>query len=117
MKLLLVDDDPLIREAVQGVVTRLEPGAMVLAVGDSERGFAIADAEPDLDLVLLDLNIPGLAGIPTLKAWRRRYPEVPSVCLCISQCGGVFREDSVCADCESGHRARHELVLVRLAPF
>ena len=81
MKLLVVDDHPLIREAVQGVVTRLEPGATVLAVGDSERGFAIADAEPDLDLVLLDLNIPGLAGIPALKAWRRRYPEVPVVVL------------------------------------
>jgi DNA-binding NarL/FixJ family response regulator len=81
LKLLVVDDHPLIREAVQGVVTRLEPGAMVLAVGDSERGFAIADAEPDLDLVLLDLNIPGLAGIPALKAWRRRYPEVPVVVL------------------------------------
>lgn len=81
MKLLVVDDHPLMREAVQGVVTRLEPGAVVLAVGDSERGFAIADAEPDLDLVLLDLNIPGLAGIPALKAWRRRYPEVPVVVL------------------------------------
>ena len=81
MKLLVIDDHPLLREAVQGVVTRLEPGAMVLAAGDSERGFAIADAEPDLDLVLLDLTLPGLAGIPALKAWRRRYPEVPVVVL------------------------------------
>ena len=69
------------REAVQGVVTRLEPGAKVLAVGDSERGFAIADAEPDLDLVLLDLNTPGLAGINAVKAWRRRYPQLPVVVL------------------------------------
>ena len=81
MKLLVVDDHPLMREAVQAVVARLEPGASVLAVGDSERGFAIADAEPDLDLVLLDLNVPGLAGIAGLKAWRRRYPEVPVVVL------------------------------------
>jgi DNA-binding NarL/FixJ family response regulator len=81
MKLLVVDDHPLMREAVQDVVQRLEPGAKVLAVGDSEQGFTIADAEPDLDLVLLDLNTPGLAGIPALKAWRRRYPEVPVVVL------------------------------------
>jgi DNA-binding NarL/FixJ family response regulator len=81
LKLLVIDDHPLMRDAVQGVVTRLEPGAKVLTVGDSERGFTIADAEPDLDLVLLDLNTPGLAGIPALKAWRRRYPEVPVVVL------------------------------------
>jgi DNA-binding NarL/FixJ family response regulator len=81
LKLLVVDDHPLMREAVQGVVARLESGATVLAAADSERGFAIAAAEPDLDLVLLDLNIPGLAGIPALKAWRRRYPDVPVVVL------------------------------------
>jgi len=81
MKLLVVDDHPLMSEAVQGVVARLEPGAAVLAAADSERGFAIATAERDLDLVLLDLNLPGLAGIPALKAWRRRYPEVPVVVL------------------------------------
>jgi len=81
LKLLVVDDHPLLREAVQGVVTRLEPGAVVLGAEDSERGFAIADAEPDLDLVLLDLNLPRLAGIPALKAWRRRYPELPVVVL------------------------------------
>jgi DNA-binding NarL/FixJ family response regulator len=81
MKILVVDDHPLMREAVQSVVARLEPGATVLAAADSERGFAIVAAEPDLDLVLLDLNIPGLAGIPALKAWRRRYPGVPVVVL------------------------------------
>jgi DNA-binding NarL/FixJ family response regulator len=81
MKILVVDDHPLMREAVQGVVARLESGATVLAAVDSERGFAVAAAEPDLDLVLLDLNIPGLAGIPGLKAWRRRCPDVPVVVL------------------------------------
>jgi DNA-binding NarL/FixJ family response regulator len=81
MKILVVDDHPLMREAVQSVIARLESGATVLAAVDSERGFAVAAAEPDLDLVLLDLNIPGLAGIPGLKAWRRRCPDVPVVVL------------------------------------
>jgi DNA-binding NarL/FixJ family response regulator len=81
MKILVVDDHPLMREAVQAVVGRLESGATVLAAADSERGFAIAAAAPDLDLVLLDLNLPGLAGVPALQGWRRRYPEVPVVVL------------------------------------
>ncbi len=81
MKILVVDDHPLIREAVQAVVARLEPGATVLAASDSERGFAIAASAPDLELVLLDLNMPGLAGIPSLKAWRSRCPDVPVVVL------------------------------------
>jgi DNA-binding NarL/FixJ family response regulator len=81
LKLLIVDDHPLMREAVQSVVARLEPGAAVLAAADSERGFAIAGAAPDLDLVLLDLNIPGLSGIAALKAWRRRCPDIPVVVL------------------------------------
>jgi len=81
MKILVVDDHPLIREAVQAVIARLEPGATVLAAGDSERGFAIAASESDLELVLLDLNMPGLSGVPALKAWRSRCPDVPVVVL------------------------------------
>jgi CheY-like chemotaxis protein len=52
-----------------GVVARLEPGATVLAAADSKRGFPIAAVKPDFDLVRFDLNIPGLSGIPALKAW------------------------------------------------
>ncbi len=85
MKILVVDDHPLIREAVQAVVARLEPGATVLAAADSERGFAIAANEPDLELVLLDLNMPGLSGVPALKAWRSRCPDVPLVVLSSAQ--------------------------------
>jgi DNA-binding NarL/FixJ family response regulator len=81
MKILVVDDHPLIREAVQSVIVRLEAGATVHAVGDSEKGFAIAEREPDLDLVLVDLNMPGLSGVPALKAWRSRCPDVPVVVL------------------------------------
>lgn len=81
MKILVVDDHPLIREAVQAVVARLEPGATVLSAEDVEKGFALAAEAPDLELVLLDLNLPGLAGIPALKAWRSRHPDVPVVVL------------------------------------
>jgi hypothetical protein len=51
-----------VREAVQGVVTRLEPGAMVLAVADSERTLATTGAEPDLDVKARLASLGGEIG-------------------------------------------------------
>ncbi len=88
----MVDDHLLIREAVQAAVARLEPGATVLAASDSERGFAIAASAPDLELVLVDLNMPGLSGIPALKVWRSGCPDVPVVW------SAEHRSDGACGD-------------------
>lgn len=81
MKILVVDDHPLIREALHGVILRLDPAATVLAAGDTRHGMAIAAAEPGLELVMLDLNLPGLSGVSALKAWRAQHPDLPIVVL------------------------------------
>src|ERR1700682_1461355 len=78
---LVVDDHPLIQEAVSNVLRRLEPHAEIAVAGDCEHGLDIAGHGPEPDLVLLDLNLPGLSGIPALKLWRRRYPGIPVVVL------------------------------------
>jgi DNA-binding NarL/FixJ family response regulator len=77
MRALVVDDHPLIQEAVGNVLRRLDAQAEVAVAGDCERGLAIAGDGGELDLVLLDLNLPGLSGIPALKLWRARFPGVP----------------------------------------
>jgi len=79
MKILVVDDHPLVVEALRAVAARLGPETAVLAATSCEAGFAIADVEPGLELVLLDLGLPGLSGIPALAAWRTRFPSVPVV--------------------------------------
>ncbi len=81
MKLLIVDDHALIREAVRHVAAGLGKDVTVLAAADNERGFAIADAEPDLELLLLDFHVDGLAGVPAIRAWRQRFPALPVVVL------------------------------------
>ena len=63
----------------------------MLAAADSKRGSPIAAVKPDFDLVRFDLNIPGLSGIPALKAWRRRYPETPVVVLSSDRARGDRR--------------------------
>jgi DNA-binding NarL/FixJ family response regulator len=81
LKALIVDDHPLIQEAVTNVLQGLDPATQVAVAADCDSGLAQAATLPGLDLVVLDLNLPGLAGIPALKRWRSKWPAVPIVVL------------------------------------
>ena len=81
LRALIVDDHPLIQEAVANVLRSLDPATDVAAAADCDSGLAVATSMPGLDLVVLDLNMPGLSGIPALKRWRARLPAVPVVVL------------------------------------
>jgi DNA-binding NarL/FixJ family response regulator len=81
VRALIIDDHPLIQEAVSNVLRRLAPQVSIDAAGDCERGLDLAGHGVEADLVLLDLNLPGLSGIAALKVWRKRYPDVPVVVL------------------------------------
>jgi len=81
MRALIIDDHPLIQDAVSNVLRRLDPSAEIAVAGDCERGLEIATLGPEPDLVLLDLNLPGLSGISALTTWRARFPGVPVIVL------------------------------------
>jgi DNA-binding NarL/FixJ family response regulator len=81
VKALIVDDHPLIQEAVGNVLRALDPGVEIAYAGDCDAGLQMAARALDLDLVLLDLNLPGLSGIPALKRWRSQLPGIPVVVL------------------------------------
>src|SRR5882724_6810750 len=79
MRALVIDDHPLMQEAVSNVLRRLDAQVDIDVASDCERGLAIAARGTEPDLVLLDLNLPGLSGIAALKAWRTRFPGVPVI--------------------------------------
>jgi DNA-binding NarL/FixJ family response regulator len=81
VRALVVDDHPLMREAAGRVLQRLAPDGVIETAVDCEQGLALAAEGDEPDLVLLDLNLPGLAGVAALKAWRTRFPAVPVVVL------------------------------------
>jgi DNA-binding NarL/FixJ family response regulator len=81
MKLLVIDDHPLIQEAMGHVLQRLAGDVQVDVAGDCEQGLALAARGAEPDLVLLDMNLPGLSGLAAVKAWRERFPLVPLVVL------------------------------------
>jgi len=81
MKALIIDDHPLVREAVGNVLRGLDPSVDIAVAGDCDSGLEIAARGVEFDLLLLDLSLPGLSGIPALKRWRSQYPAVPVVVL------------------------------------
>lgn len=81
MRVLVVDDHPLIQEAMSNVLRRLHAQVDIAVASDCGRGLDMASQGVEPDLVLLDLNLPGLSGIAALKTWRARFPAVPVVVL------------------------------------
>jgi len=71
-----VDDDPTVREAVMAVLA--EEGYLVLAAGGGLQALALAASRP-VDLVLLDLNLPGQDGWNTFEQLTAEHPRIPII--------------------------------------
>jgi DNA-binding NarL/FixJ family response regulator len=81
MKILIVDDHALIRDALQGLLKKLKRGADVLEASDSRQAMETVAGNADIGLVLLDLNLPDRDGFSVLAELRERYPAIAIVML------------------------------------
>jgi DNA-binding NarL/FixJ family response regulator len=81
MKILLVDDHVLIRDALRGVLKEIAADADVLEAADCRQAMGLIEAHPDLHLILLDLNLPDRDGFAVLADLRRRYATISLVVL------------------------------------
>lgn len=84
MKILVVDDHVLIREALRGVLKELKDDAEIIEAPDSRRAMQCVEANPDLELILLDLNLPDSSGFDVLAELRERHPALSVVMLSAS---------------------------------
>jgi DNA-binding NarL/FixJ family response regulator len=85
MKILVVDDHPLILEALKQLLRDLDPDIEVLEARDAPGALQQATEHPALSLVLLDLTLPGQNGFELLQVLRRDYPQLPVVVLSASE--------------------------------
>jgi DNA-binding NarL/FixJ family response regulator len=74
--LLIADDHPLFRAALRQTAMHSLPDCQVSEAADLASVLAALQAEPDTDLVLLDLHMPGSRGLSGLAALRGQYPGV-----------------------------------------
>jgi DNA-binding NarL/FixJ family response regulator len=78
-RFLIADDHPLFRGALREAVSGLYADAEIAEAGTFEDAAKILDAGNEVDLVLLDLAMPGVRGMSGLMYLRAQYPSVPVV--------------------------------------
>ncbi|MFN3618011.1 MAG: response regulator [Aquabacterium sp.] len=79
MKVLLIDDHPLILAALQSVIQGLGDHVLVTAADSGRSAREALQADPYYQLVLLDLQLGDVDGFDLLVEFRTRYPTLPIV--------------------------------------
>ena len=82
MKILVIDDHVLIREALRGVLRELKGAATVIVeAADGRQAMHQLEQMGAIDLILLDLGLPDRDGFEMLGELGVRYPTIPVVVL------------------------------------
>lgn len=77
--LVIADDHPLFRTALHATVLRSLPRARIIEAESLPALRAVFGAEVGVDLVLLDLRMPGVQGLSSLMELRAEHPAVPVI--------------------------------------
>jgi DNA-binding NarL/FixJ family response regulator len=85
MKFLVVDDHALVREGLRHVLESLEDRVTVLEARNATEAYALVEQHADIDLVLLDLRLPGADGYAVMQELHRRQNALPVVILSSSE--------------------------------
>lgn len=80
-KLLICDDHPPIRTAVTYVAREINRDIRIVEAGDASEALAAMEQNQDVDLVLVDLYMPGMSGLDLLSELKQKYPAIPVVVL------------------------------------
>ncbi len=90
-RIIIVDDHPLFRAALRQTLTGGDPSIVIEEAGDLAGVNKALEADRDCDLVLLDLNMPGVRGFSGLLLLRAQYPDVPVMIISAVEDASVIR--------------------------
>lgn len=85
MKLLIVDDHPVLREGLAALLAHAAPDTVVLQAGSAREALGLVEVHADLDIVVLDLVMPGMGGLSALAEFGRVRPDMPVIVLSSSE--------------------------------
>jgi two-component system, NarL family, response regulator LiaR len=80
IQVLLVDDHPLVRTGLVRILELYDELEVVGAVASGEEALVLCDTTA-VDIALIDIKLPGLSGIETIRLLKQRHPEVQAIAL------------------------------------
>src|SRR5246500_1654310 len=89
--LVIADDHPLFRDALRQAVASVVAQAKIDEAGSFEDLTSLLEQDSDVDLILLDLTMPGISGFSGLIYLRAQYPAIPVVIVSASDDGATIR--------------------------
>jgi DNA-binding NarL/FixJ family response regulator len=95
-KILVVDDHPLFRDAIQSAITSEFPDTRIVEAASIEAALSVLKSGQDFDLVLLDLAMPGTLGFDGLNTLRSTQPKLPIVIVSAHEDAAVIHEAMIC---------------------
>jgi DNA-binding NarL/FixJ family response regulator len=88
----LADDHPIVRAALKAALAALGPGTRFVEANDAFSVLDLVTQRLDLDLLLLDLHMPGADGTATVRAVRERAPQLPVAVVSADEDPGAVAE-------------------------
>lgn len=79
VKILVADDHPLFRDAIANIIALSFNGSTIEQTEDIQSTLEFVKHNDDLDLIILDLNMPGMTGLQGLLSLRNEFPTIPVV--------------------------------------
>lgn len=78
IRILLVDDHPVVRHGIRAILTERFKGAVVGEAGDATAAMNQVRETP-WDVVVADISLPGISGLDLIKQLRRSHPTLPTL--------------------------------------
>ena len=91
LRLLLADDHEMVRLAMRYALASLSDSIVWREASNAEQVRAILDVEPELDLAIVDLRMPGAEGIEWIRSLRTKYPSLPLLVISATEDSALVR--------------------------
>lgn len=88
IKVLLVDDHELVRSGIEALLATEENISVVAVCSSGEKAMKIVEQDPP-DVILMDLNMPGMGGVEACRQILQRNPDIKIIALSIHNDGPI----------------------------